>query len=150
MKLKKIILANDHGGYELKREIVKYFKANGIEFEDSGCNSVESCDYPEFAHRAAVLVDKENMGIFICGSGNGINMSSNAHTHVRSALCWKEEIAKLARLHNDANIMCLPGRFITVEEGIKCVEAFITTEFEGGRHLKRVNKIKQTDGNYTD
>ena len=141
-KIDKIILACDHGGYKLKTEIVKYLTDNNIEFIDVGCNNEKSCDYPDFAHVACNKLGFNNFGIFVCGSGNGINMTANSHINVRSALCWGEELASLARLHNNANVMCLPGRFISTEEAIKCVDTFINTEFEGGRHLKRINKIK--------
>jgi len=138
----KVVLACDHGGYSLKQEIIKYLNNSNIGFVDVGCDNEDSCDYPDFAHSACDYLGFHGLGIFICGSGNGINMTANSHINVRSALCWKEEIAELARLHNNANVMCLPGRFITTEEAIKCVDKFLNIEFEGGRHLKRVNKIK--------
>jgi ribose 5-phosphate isomerase B len=142
--INRVILASDHGGYELKQEIIKYLTDNNIEFKDVGCDSNESCDYPDFAHLGGALINPQELGIFICGSGNGINMAANSHKQIRSALCWIEETASLARLHNNANIMCLPGRFISTEEAIKCVDVFLNTEFEGGRHLNRINKIKHT------
>lgn len=140
--MNKIILASDHGGYDLKEQIIQYLINNTIDYADVGCFSRESCDYPDFAHKAALTLKENNLGIFICGSGNGINMAANSHKHIRSALCWKEEIAELARLHNDANVMCLPGRFISTEEALECVKTFINTDFEAGRHLNRINKIK--------
>jgi len=111
--------------------------------DDKGCYSLDSVDYPDFAHKAADDVDKGivKRGIVICGSGNGVNMTANKHQHVRSALCWNEEIARLARLHNDANVMALPARFISQEEALKCVHTFLNTGFEGGRHINRINKI---------
>lgn len=139
----KVVLASDHGGYSLKKEIIKYLKDTNTKFIDVGCDNEDSCDYPDFAHDACNHLDTNDLGIFICGSGNGINMAANSHINVRSALCWKKEIAELARLHNNANVMCLPGRFITTEEAINCVDKFLYTEFEGGRHLNRINKIKE-------
>lgn len=141
--MEKIVIASDHAGYELKQTIIQELKNLNFEVDDKGCFSTDSVDYPDFAHKAAYDVDKGNVkrGIVICGSGNGVNMTANKYQNVRSALCWNEEIARLARLHNDANIMALPARFITVDEAIKCLHAFINTLFEGGRHINRVNKI---------
>lgn len=140
--MRKIILASDHGGYALKKEIVKYLTENNIEHEDVGCDNEDSCDYPDYAHKASLMIDNDIFGIFICGSGNGINMVANSHKHIRSALCWESELASLARQHNNANVMCLPGRYITVEEALKCVSNFMNIDFEGGRHINRINKIK--------
>ncbi|CAG7580103.1 MAG: Putative sugar phosphate isomerase YwlF [uncultured marine phage] len=142
---KNIVIACDHGGFEMKEEIVKLMKDNNIcDVTDYGCNSNDSVDYPDFAHKLATDVEngKYDLGILICGSGNGINMTANSHKGIRSALCWTPNIAKLAREHNDANVMALPGRFISSQKGWSCVKMFLTTEFEGGRHQKRVNKIK--------
>ena len=138
-----IVLASDHGGYDLKEKIKEYLNMVNLEFIDVGCNSNESCDYPDFAHKGCDEISESDMGIFVCGSGNGINMTANSHGHIRGALCWTPEIAELARLHNDANVMCLPGRFISTHDAILCVEKFTNTQFEGGRHENRVNKIKQ-------
>ena len=137
-----IYLASDHGGYELKQLISEKIIQLGKEVTDVGCHSNESCDYPDFAHDACGRIGEGDLGIFICGSGNGIQMSANSHKHIRAALCWNSEIAELARLHNNANVMTLPGRFIEDNEAIHCVLKFINTDFEGGRHEKRVNKIK--------
>jgi ribose 5-phosphate isomerase B len=137
-----VVLASDHGGYDLKEEIKKYLNSKSIDFKDVGCNSNESCDYPDFAHDAAKKIGKNDLGIFICGSGNGINMTANSHSHIRSALCWEPTIAMLARAHNNANVMALPGRFIDSDKAIQCVNQFLNTEFEGGRHQKRIDKIK--------
>ena len=140
---KLIPIGCDHAGYKLKNSIIDYLKNKGYEVKDFGCFSEESVDYPDFAHKVSNFIAEKNakLGILICGSGNGINMAANKHKEIRSALCWKTEIAELARLHNDANIIALPARFITENEAIKCVEVFLTTQFEGGRHANRVNKI---------
>ena len=109
---------------------------------DYGCPSEESIDYPDYAHPVANAVQKEGiMGVLICGSGNGISMSANKHSGIRCALCWSDEIAALARQHNDANIISLPARYISFNEARKCVDTFFSTDFEGGRHQRRVNKI---------
>jgi ribose 5-phosphate isomerase B len=142
---KRIAIGCDHGGYELK-EFIKYkLEKTGYEVTDFGCHSTDSVDYPDIAHELcdSIKNDEQELGVLICGSGNGINMSANTHFHVRSALCWQPEIASLARQHNDANVMALPGRFIDEETAWQCVENFITEEFEGGRHQRRIDKIKQ-------
>jgi ribose 5-phosphate isomerase B len=137
-----IRLASDHGGYDLKQDIKKYLEENNIEYKDYGCDNNQSCDYPDYAHNAANNLKNDDLGIFICGTGNGINMAANAHNNVRSALCWEPTIAYLARAHNNANVMALPGRFMKKETAIKCVKEFLKTEFEGGRHQRRIDKIK--------
>lgn len=142
--MKKIIpIGADHAGYQLKTVLIDYLKDKGYEINDCGCYSEESIDYPDFGHAVASLVeeDPELLGILICGSGNGINMTANKHQGIRSALCWKPEIAQLAREHNNANIIALPARFISEDEAKKMVDVFLTTQFEGGRHERRVNKI---------
>lgn len=133
----------DHAGFEMKQEIMKHLTAKGYEMEDFGCYSTESIDYPDFGHPVASKVEQNGgmLGIIICGSGNGINMTANKHAGIRSALCWKPELASLARQHNDANIIALPARFVSIKEAIEMVDVFLTTEFEGGRHANRVNKI---------
>ena len=138
-----IPIGADHAGFELKEVLKTYLKVKGYSFKDFGCNSNESVDYPDFAHPVASMVEANisTLGILICGSGNGINMTANKHQGVRSALCWLPEIAELARLHNNANILVLPARFLTTEEAFKIVDAFFSTEFEGGRHQNRVDKI---------
>lgn len=143
MKQIKIALASDHAGYERKQVILKYLKEQGITFKDFGAFSAESSDYPDWAHPMAKAVEdgEFELGISLCGSGNGINMTANKHQKIRSAICWKPEIAALARLHNDANICALPARFITDEEAIMIVKTFLSTDFEGGRHLRRINKM---------
>ncbi len=139
----KIALACDHAGFERKQDVIKYLEELGYEYKDFGAYSSESSDYPDWAHPMAEAVGKGEfeLGISLCGSGNGINMTANKHKGVRSALCWQAEIASLARLHNDANICSLPARYITSEEARIIVKAFLTTEFEGGRHLRRIQKI---------
>lgn len=142
--MKKLIpIGCDHAGFDLKNAIIKHLEEKGYELKDFGCYSTDSIDYPDYAHPVAEMVEsnEDMLGIVICGSGNGINMTTNKHQGVRSALCWKNEIAELARTHNNANIIALPARFITVEEGIEMVDTFFTTEFEGGRHQRRVDKI---------
>jgi ribose 5-phosphate isomerase B len=140
----KISIGCDHGGYELKESIKEYFDDKVFTITDHGCYSNESVDYPDFAHKVCSDVESDvtDFGILICGSGNGINMAANSHDGIRSALCWEPEIASLARLHNDANVLSLPGRFISEGDGIRSVLNFITTEYEGGRHDNRVSKIK--------
>ncbi|MCE2742024.1 MAG: ribose 5-phosphate isomerase B [Fluviicola sp.] len=143
--MSKIIIpiGADHAGFELKEVLKSYLSEKGYEVKDFGCHSTESIDYPDYAHPVANLIEEnEGMkGILICGSGNGINMTANKHQGIRAALCWKNEIAELARQHNNANILVLPARFISEEEAKQMVETFFTTEFEGGRHQNRVNKI---------
>jgi ribose 5-phosphate isomerase B len=145
--MKKISLGSDHAGWELKQVIKEYLHSktglDRLEINDWGCYSEERCDYPDFAHKVAEDVENKkcDFGILICGSGNGINMTANKWSGVRSALCWESEISHMARLHNDANILTLPGRYISEEEAINCVDEFINTNFEGGRHSDRVDKI---------
>ncbi|MGJ8660913.1 MAG: ribose 5-phosphate isomerase B [Bacteroidota bacterium] len=133
----------DHAGFQMKQEIMKHLEAKGFEMKDFGCYSEESIDYPDYGHPVASMVEENKgmLGIVICGSGNGINMTTNKHAGIRSALCWKKELAELARLHNDANIIALPARFVSIKEAIDMVDVFLSTEFEGGRHANRVNKI---------
>ncbi|MDX1905051.1 MAG: ribose 5-phosphate isomerase B [Thermonemataceae bacterium] len=139
----KIAIGSDHAGFTYKETLQEFLKHKGIEVVNFGTNSSESVDYPDFAHPVAQSVEKKevDLGILICGSGNGVAMTANKHSEVRAALCWKVELAELARQHNDANILCLPARFVSVEEAQAMVEAFIRTDFEGGRHGNRVNKI---------
>jgi ribose 5-phosphate isomerase B len=143
MEKLKIAVASDHAGFELKQVVLKYLETQGIEYKDFGAFSAESSDYPDFAHPLAEAVCNGvfEMGITLCGSGNGINMTANKHQGIRSAICWLPEIAKLARLHNDANVCALPARFISNEDAIEIVQIFLSTGFEGGRHIDRINKI---------
>ena len=138
-----IPIGSDHAGYELKESLKSYLSDKGYEMRDFGCHSSESVDYPDFAHPVASLVEGSTdiKGILICGSGNGISMTANKHQGIRAAISWKAEIAELARLHNDANILVLPARFITEQEAKSIVDTFFSTDFEGGRHQNRVNKI---------
>lgn len=148
----KVAIGSDHGGYELKEKLVKSIRSwkwNGTEkvlFEvaDIGTHSSKSVDYPDFAHAVCDFVEtgKSEFGILICGTGNGINMAANSHKGIRSALAWRRDIARLAREHNDANVLALPGRVIDYAEAWECVKEFLTAQFEGGRHQKRVYKIK--------
>ena len=142
--MKKVIpIGCDHAGFELKMILIDHLQEKGYELKDFGCYSEESIDYPDFGHPVASMVESNEgtLGILICGSGNGINMTANKHQGVRSALCWKKEIAELARAHNNANIIALPARFISTQEAVEIIDAFFTTPFEGGRHERRVNKI---------
>lgn len=143
LKEKIIAVASDHAGFDKKQVILKYFREKGIEYFDFGCFSGESVDYPEFAHLIGEAIDKGQyeIGITFCGSGQGISIAANKHQNVRSATCWKPEIAALAKQHNNANICAIPGRFVTDEEAIAIVEAYLNADFEGGRHARRVEKI---------
>lgn len=138
-----IPIGADHAGFELKEFIKKELTKKGMVFNDHGCYSEDSIDYPDFGHPVANEVEGNPgvLGILICGSGNGINMTANKHQGIRSALCWTPELAKLAREHNNANIIALPARFVTKENALEMVEMFLSTPFEGGRHERRVNKI---------
>lgn len=138
-----IAIGSDHAGFPLKEKLKAYLQSKSIEFKDFGCYTEERVDYPDFAHAVAMgIINREfDFGLLICGSGNGINMAANKHRQIRSAICWMPEIAELARLHNDANILTLPGRYISEEDAKKCVDLFLNTAFEGGRHTERVKKI---------
>jgi len=139
----KIAISSDHAGFVLKTEVIDFLKSKNYEVKDFGCFSEERADYPDFAHPMAEFVEMKNadFGISICGSGNGINMTANKHQQIRSALCWNVEISQLARLHNDANVLSLPARFVTKELALQIVDVFLTTDFEGGRHQVRIDKI---------
>ena len=139
----KISIGNDHAGPEYKKAIVDFLKQKGHEIVNHGTDTFDSVDYPDFGHRVAIDVEtgKANFGIVICGSGNGINMTVNKHQGIRSALCWDKEIASLARQHNDANIISIPARFTSIQQAVEMVDTFLNTNFEGGRHANRVNKI---------
>ncbi len=137
----KIAIGADHAGFEYKEALSSFLK--DYEIKDFGTYSPDSVDYPDFAHPVAFAVEKHefNKGILICGSGNGIAITANKHQGIRAAICWNTELASLARKHNNANILCLPARFISIKEAQEITETFLTTEFEGGRHTNRVNKI---------
>jgi ribose 5-phosphate isomerase B len=139
----KISIGNDHAGPDYKKAIVEMLKVKGHEITNYGTDSSESVDYPDFGHPVATDVSegKADFGIVICGSGNGISMTVNKHTKVRAALCWIKEIAVLARQHNDANIISIPSRYTSIPQAVEMVEAFLSTEFDGGRHQTRVDKI---------
>jgi ribose 5-phosphate isomerase B len=139
----KISIGGDHAGFQYKKEVIKLLKDQGHEVKDFGPNSEDSVDYPDFAHPVSKGVDDKtfDLGILICGSGNGVAITANKYKNVRAALCWGTELAKLSRQHNNANVICLPARFISLEEAKQCVESFINTPFEGGRHQTRVEKI---------
>lgn len=138
-----IAIGSDHAGFDLKQEVIEYLKTKKIQISDKGCYSSERADYPDFGHAVSksVLNKEVELGILMCGSGNGINMSANKHKGIRAALCWNSEIATLARQHNDANILVLPARYISKEEAFRCVDIFLSEKFEGGRHQQRVEKI---------
>lgn len=142
-------LCSDHAGFELKNIIIGYLESQGIEYRDFGTYSTDSCDYPDFAHPCALAVEDGNVypAIAICGTGNGIGMTLNKHQGIRAALCWEPELARLARAHNDANILVLPGRFIQPEVAIQCVDTFFQTNFDGGRHQNRINKMPVSECN---
>ena len=140
---KPVALCSDHAGWATKQAVMAFLDENGIEYKDFGTYSEACCDYPDFAHPCALAVESGECypGIAICGSGEGINMTVNKHQGIRSALCWIPEIARLARQHNDANVLALPGRFVSNDEAIEIVKAYLTTEYEGGRHQRRIDKI---------
>lgn len=143
MKQRKIAIASDHAGFYLKEKIIHYLKSLKIDFKDFGTDSAESVDYPDYAHPMANAVanGEYELGISICATGNGINMTVNKHQGIRGALCWNEEMSRLARAHNDSNICAIPGRYVSESEAILIVRTFLTTEFDEGRHKRRINKI---------
>ena len=140
----KIGIACDHAGFEYKEKLKEYLSSKGKEIKDFGCYSEESVDYPDFAHQLAKSIENNtnDLGIQFCGTGNGINMSANKHQEIRAALCWNTHIAEQARLHNNANILTMPARHLSWQEVKDIVDTFLSTDFEGGRHERRVNKIK--------
>jgi ribose 5-phosphate isomerase B len=140
---KKIAIGGDHAGFEYKQTLVTKLEKEGYEIKDYGPHSDNSVDYPDFAHPLAegVANGKQELGILICGSGNGVAMTANKHPEIRAALCWNEELAQLARQHNNANVLCLPARFVSLAEAQSIVQHFLQTPFEGGRHERRVQKI---------
>jgi ribose 5-phosphate isomerase B len=139
----KIAIGNDHAGTQYKKELIVLLKSLGHTVTNHGTDSNDSMDYPDTIHPVATQVENKDveLGIILCGSGNGANMTANKHTGVRSALCWSEEIASLARKHNNANILSIPARFVSLDEAKKITLTFINTLFEGGRHQKRIDKI---------
>ena len=142
--MSKIIpIGGDHAGFTYKSDIIKHLENAGYEVKDYGTYSEDSTDYPDYAHPVAEAVEKGEFeqGILVCGSGNGVCMTANKHQGIRAALVWNEELAALGRQHNNANIICIPARFVPLETALKMVDIFLSTEFEGGRHGRRVNKI---------
>ena len=138
-----IALGCDHAGFDCKEDLISVLEGEGLTFTDFGTFNKESVDYPDFAHPVALSVEKGEaaFGILLCGSANGVAISANKHQGIRAALCWTEEIAELSRKHNDANVLCIPARFVTVAVAENMVELFMNTPFEGGRHQSRVDKI---------
>jgi ribose 5-phosphate isomerase B len=138
----KWIIASDHAGYELKQKLLEHFPE--LKFEDLGPNSTESVNYTDYAHRLATMIEQgeADRGVLICGSGVGVSITANRHAGVRAALCWQTEIARLCRQHNDANVLCLPARFISIEQAIEMLNVFVNEPFEGGRHQTRVSSIE--------
>lgn len=139
----KIQIGSDHAGFELKSKVIEFLEQAGFKVKDFGTYSLESMDYPDVAHPVAeaVLADTNSLGILICGSGNGVCLTANKHKGIRAALCWLPELGALARQHNNANILCLPARFISTETAYEIVNSYLSAQFEGGRHQNRVNKI---------
>lgn len=143
MKTFNVAIASDHAGYEMKEFVAGYLLAKGYAVKDLGTHSVESVDYPVYAHALGREVAERrcDLGVALCGSANGISMTLNKHPHVRAAICWCPEIATLARQHNDANVCSLPARFVTEAQAAEILDAFFAAEFEGGRHVRRVEQI---------
>src|SRR5271170_1358775 len=140
--MEKIAIGADHAGYELKEHLKKWLEKNGYPLKDFGAYSSESADYADFAHPVSFAVEKKEfeLGLLVCGSANGVAMTANKHQGIRAAICWTEELGSLSRLHNNANVLCLPARFISAELAEKILDKFLHTGFEGGRHERRVNK----------
>ena len=139
----KIAIGGDHAGYLLKAKVIEKLQSQGIVVQNYGTDTADSVDYPDYIHPLAKAMKDNNfdLGIIICGSGNGVAMTANKYSHIRAAICWQNEIAELSRLHNDANIISIPARFVSEELAFRMIETFISTEFEGGRHQRRVDKI---------
>ncbi len=140
---KPIAIGADHAGFDCKEDLVSFIEAKGLKYKDFGTFSRDSVDYPDFAHPVASAVESGEyaFGILLCGSANGVAITANKHQHIRAAICWGEELAELARKHNNANIICIPARFVSDETAFLMIEKFFSTEFEGGRHQKRIDKI---------
>ena len=139
----KIAVGSDHAGFELKQIIIEHLSERNMNYVDFGTNCLDSVDYPDYAKKVAEEVNSKDliMGILVCGSGQGMAMTANRFKNVRAAICHNSDVAKVTRQHNDANVLCLGSRFIDISEAIKCVDIFLSTDFEGERHLKRINKI---------
>ena len=140
---KPIAIGSDHAGFDYKEDLISYLEGKGLPFKDFGTHSKDSVDYPDFAHPVADAVEKSeaSFGILLCGSANGVAITANKHKGIRAAICWGEEIAKLSREHNNANVICIPARFVREGDAEKMVDIFMRTSFEGGRHERRVEKI---------
>jgi ribose 5-phosphate isomerase B len=140
---KPVAIGSDHAGFEIKEDLISFLESKSLTYKDFGTYSIDSVDYPDFAHPVASAVESGDyaFGILLCGTANGVAITANKHQHIRAAICWGEEIAQLVREHNDANIICIPGRFVREGDAEKMLEIFITTDFIGGRHLRRVEKI---------
>jgi ribose 5-phosphate isomerase B len=140
---KPVAIGSDHAGFEYKEDLISFLEAKGLSYHDFGTHSTESVDYPDFAHPVADAVEKgeASFGILVCGSANGVAITANKHQGIRAAICWGEEIAKVSREHNNANVICIPARFVREGDAEKMVQIFMYTEFEGGRHQRRVEKI---------
>ena len=143
----RIAIGSDHAGFRLKEQVVEHLREKGIEVEDEGTRNEESTDYPGYAHAVAdaVTSNKADIGIVICGSGNGVNITANKHHGIRSALAWNTEVAQLARQHNNANVLALPARYLAAAEALAITDAFLAASFEGGRHQRRVAEIEHID-----
>lgn len=141
--MKKIAMASDHAAFELKEKMKKYLTDKGYEIVDFGTPSADSCDYADFGHPAAKAIASGecDLGVCMCGSGEGMAMTLNKHAGVRAGLCWNEDVAKLIKQHNNANALVLPGRFISFDEAVAITEAYLSSEFEGGRHQRRIEKM---------
>lgn len=141
--MEKIAIGADHAGFEYKELLRKWLEKNGYPVKDFGAFSTESADYPDFAHPVAIAVEKKesDLGVLICGSANGVAITANKHQGIRAAICWNEELASLARQHNNSNVLCLPARFIDIALAEKILDRFLHSNFEGGRHERRVNKM---------
>ena len=141
--MKKIFISSDHAGYKLKEAIKIHLSKKKLAFHDLGPNKLHKVDYPDFAHKVArkVKVNINNVGILVCGSGIGMNITANKHKNIRAAQCFNSKSTKLSRLHNDANIITLGSRLLTTKNALSCIDVFLNTKFEGGRHLKRIKKI---------
>lgn len=138
-----VAVGADHAGFEYKEEIISYLEGKGLKVKDFGTHSADSADYPDFAHPVATSIEKGECGwgILVCGSGNGVAITANKHQTIRAAICWGDELARLARAHNNANILCVPARFVDKSTAREMTDIFFETPFEGGRHANRVNKI---------
>ncbi len=138
-----VAIGSDHAGFEYKEEVISYLEGKGVQVEDFGTHSVDSVDYPDFAHPVANAVESGGYayGILICGSANGVAITANKHQGIRAAICWGDELARLARSHNNANVLCIPARFVDTATAKEMVDIFGETPFEGGRHMNRVSKI---------